>query len=91
MARYIDADKLDDLITQLNNEGRHITRADIKMIDHILSEIPTADVRENVKGEWIVGELYNEPCTCSVCKHTFPRKAYFLYSYCPNCGAEMSQ
>ena len=54
-----------------------------------IDDAKSADVRENVKGEWIVGELYNEPCTCSVCKHTFQRKAYFLYSYCPNCGADM--
>lgn len=56
---------------------------------NIIKGLPIVDVRKNVKGEWIIGEFYNEPCTCSVCMHKFQHKAYFLYSYCPNCGAEM--
>ena len=44
MPRYIDADYLDELITQLIKEGRNITRNDYKMIDSILFEFPTADV-----------------------------------------------
>ena len=49
MARYIDADYLDELITQLNQEGRGITRGEYKMIDSILFEFPTADVVEVVR------------------------------------------
>ena len=44
MARYIDTDYLDELITQLNNDGRGITRKEYKMIDSILFEFPTANV-----------------------------------------------
>lgn len=49
MPRYIDADYLDELITQLNHEGRGITRNEYKMIDNILFEFPTADVVEVVR------------------------------------------
>lgn len=46
MPRYIDADYLDELITQLNHEGRGITRNEYKVISNILFEFPTADVVE---------------------------------------------
>lgn len=41
--RLIDADTLDDLICQLNEEGHEITRNEYKMIDNILFEFPTVD------------------------------------------------
>ena len=63
---------------------------------------PTADVRENAKGEWLDMECIEESeanvitewqqARCSVCGkwHTTPYQyGFFYYSYCPNCGAEM--
>ena len=56
---------------------------------------PAADVRENVRGEWVrqddgwCGDYYE----CSVCKEPFtlidgtPQDN--LYNFCPNCGADM--
>lgn len=82
MKRYIDADYLDELIAQLNHEGRGITRNEYKMIDNILFEFPTADVVERKKGKWI------EVCgvfRCSKCEKCYP----YATDYCPNCGAEM--
>ena len=60
----------------------------------ILATVPTADVRENVRGEWI--EPQKEGCTvwdkrayaqCSICgyKQYFGREKNFR----PNCGADM--
>ena len=54
MARYIDADYLDELITQLIKEGRNITRNDYKMIDSILFEFPTADVVEKERYDMLL-------------------------------------
>lgn len=59
-----------------------------------LEDLPVADVRENVRGEWIkcdylVDNLYlldeNEYYLCNKC-HQKLRKAH---NYCPNCGADM--
>ena len=41
------------------------------------------------QGEWIEDGYNDEPCVCSNCGHPEPIKAMFLYSYCPNCGADM--
>ena len=95
MARYIDADALDDTVQRLNEQGWQITRGDYKRIDSVLFEMPTADVKPVVRGEWIkeseysvMGEGYM--WYCSKCG----RKEYFNFkdkkdNYCPNCGADM--
>ena len=81
MSRYIDADKI----------PRHGKRGGECYWQEI-EQLPTADVRENVRGEWIttyldhvaIGErpkiLY-----CSVCNQCIA----YPTNYCPNCGAEM--
>lgn len=46
----------------------------------------SADVRENVRGHWIVQRSnYNEKFECSVCHHVSKDGG----NYCPNCGADM--
>ena len=91
MPRYIDADYLDELITQLNHEGRNITRYEYKMIDSVLFEFPTADVVERKHGEWIfdtepypLGNPYGH-YGCDQCGEYVPHKTNF----CPFCGADM--
>ena len=49
--RLIDADALDDLICQLNEEGHEITRNEYKMIDNILFEFPTVCDLEQIRAE----------------------------------------
>lgn len=66
MPRYIDADYLDELIAQLNHEGRGITRNEYKMMDNILFEFPTADVVEVVR--------------CRECKHMMPDGRCFEFA-----------
>jgi len=62
--------------------------------------IPAADVRENVKAEWIDREVFTangnvdmlQSAFCPNCKryHTTPYSYYFTnYEFCPNCGAKM--
>lgn len=92
MSRYIDADKL------LKNWCESICKAkpncsdDCFVYDEI-TNAPTADVRENVRGEWINYDKKYRLATCSKCNkitmfELWGTKVKF-YDYCPNCGADM--
>ena len=85
--RYIDADKLKE---ELKHSGYcNNNWLDIEMY---INNQPTADVRENVRGEWrttyldhiAMGErpkiLY-----CSICNQCIA----YPTNYCPNCGPDM--
>lgn len=89
MSRYIDADNLQ----------RHGNRGGIVYWRDIDAQ-PTADVRENVRGEWREENPREKSMMwrCSVCGRIayYPtigeRKNYKKhcgYNYCPNCGADM--
>jgi len=68
--------------------GKHWDGHTEKDVTRLLS-LPSADVRENVRGEWINRSLnivypVSERYTCSVCGiHAYS------YNFCPNCGADM--
>lgn len=92
MARYIDADfaeeKLkhylyDSAFNQTNEEHSKVF-VDIaeRRIHTWLNLVPTADVRENVKGEWF--NNMNGTYECSICGIKHSRS-----NYCPHCGANM--
>jgi len=89
MARYINAD---DAIYELD---RVFSIDDFKKIIRAISRTPTADVRENVKGEWIDAGLLD----CSnVHSYRCSRCGYWDYGlrinellYCPHCGAMMER
>lgn len=53
-------------------------------------KLPSADVRENVKGEWTEwqGEKFAGLPICSNCSMGFSIIAKG-WSFCPNCGADM--
>lgn len=84
MARYIDADLIeyDDLIREDLDDVLTVAYwKDIK-------DMPIADVRENVNGEWI--EEQNCYYRCSVCGKHYPSfRDNMEYNFCPNCGADM--
>ena len=77
MSRYIDADLLQEDFKEDHGGKRSL------MID----TQPTADVRENVRGEWIKkeGSLWTL-ATCSVCGELSVEGDK---PFCPNCGADM--
>lgn len=81
MSRYIDADKLK--IIYASKDIEKYADAFNKLVD----DIPTADVRENVRGEWIKkkGSLWTL-ATCSVCGELSVEGDK---PFCPNCGADM--
>lgn len=83
--RYIDADKLKSV--------KSIQSADFNSIETIREWVdaqPTADVRENVRGEWIetnkTDEWYWHLSKCSVCGHEMLLNED---NFCPNCGSDM--
>ena len=84
MSRYIDADKIPFFGYE---KWKAITTK--SQIDRQ----PTADVRENVKGEWIVDDPQSEHC--SNCGHEYYITSLFMVGindeppFCPNCGADM--
>lgn len=90
MPRYIDTEKLDEIVQDLNeNHDAGITRYKYKLIDAVLWEFPTADVVERKKGKWIDPAADNV-YRCSVCEeYTTLEVPRLFYHYCPNCGAEM--
>lgn len=88
MRRYIDTDLLKDKTTRVNNIWNGTTNAEGKGLDEIIDDIPTADVRENVKAKWIFPYGDRKYKRCSFCGKTF----YSIPStsnFCPNCGADM--
>lgn len=58
----------------------------------ILATVPSADVRENVRGEWISKmyecsrENYDQVFCCSVCGVS---NDWRRTNFCPHCGADM--
>lgn len=93
MSRYIDADTLQEHI-----EKRAIAEPWVMaLMNAMVDDEPTADVRENVKGEWIKSDRDKDFLVCSVCKNEGyeDRMAWRLVfanlylNFCPNCGAEM--
>lgn len=53
-----------------------------------ISRVPVADVRENVRGEWI---RRKDTIQCSQCKAKWIDHTYLIetFRFCPNCGADM--
>lgn len=91
--RYIDADLIQyEPMCRPQGNGMY-EDCEIAYHDEI-DDIPTADVRENVKGEWIrrdsryVGWISFD---CSVCGETLEldRETSNDFKYCPFCGADM--
>lgn len=79
MNRYVDADLVKGAF-----QDKYVVYDDTL---EIINSVPTADVRENVHGEWIDTGSGQE---CSVCKEVQYGYDNFR-NFCPNCGAVMSE
>ena len=95
MSRHIDADRL------LNDLKADALYPLVKKygIERVIDAQPTADVRENVRGEWIYWyeKIENDTCTeyrphckCSECGTEYDSHTVKFINFCPNCGAKMS-
>lgn len=85
MSRYIDADKVLEIVKDeyYNDFARSI--ADLTSLKELLEDTPTADVKPVVRGEWVgyIG-LYK----CSACGWL---TGCGTFNFCPICGADMQE
>ena len=83
MSDYI---KREDAIRQIvkTSAQNELDIPAIGTVIYILSEMDSADVRENVRGEW------TDDNACPFCgfQPWYERDIHTL-SFCPNCGADM--
>ena len=80
--KYIEADELIEHIEIASNYRGY-------QIKHALQDVkdfPAADVRENVRGEWIYKDY--KTC-CSKCFSPYGVRYDGENNFCPNCGADM--
>lgn len=93
MSRYIDADKLSEMIEARGKmlvEGKEA----FYYIANWLNKLPPADVAEVKHGEWeLFEDCANAGVYCTVCHKKVYREYYANVKpkskYCPNCGARM--
>lgn len=99
MAKYIKCEAALALVRpdDPNDERCAVTVATAKrLVRHILTATPAADVAPVVHGRWIHSRY--EDCSeqfelvkCSQCNHEAYAMAFYVRggNYCPNCGAKM--
>lgn len=98
MAKYIDADALMAKMWNVcGEEDAEIEKGRVKwdsglwlrykVFEETISDFPAADVRENVRGEWVADEL--ETIVCSICKKPRRDNRVGHTNYCNSCGADM--
>lgn len=90
MSRHIDADRL------LNDLKADALYPLVKKygIERVIDAQPTADVRENVRGEWkeVAERGLCDLRKCSNCGHIEAVGLEMITpkpNFCPNCGADM--
>ena len=93
MARYIDADSL---IKTVNGFTKfyHLDRLHVGTFIDAVVDMPDADVKPVVRGEWIedIHEPFASTYNCSNCgKEPLLEYVFVLSRYCPYCGAEMKE
>jgi hypothetical protein len=85
MAKYIDLEKA---IAEID-KGELLVGNNAEWAKDILLRMPTVDVAEVRRGEWIWAENgeadYEQYWVCSVCGE----KSYIETKYCSDCGAKM--
>ena len=80
MSRYIDADKLQTRMLNYYSDSWRLCEE----INDFFANIPTADVRENVRGHWIeIQEPMRLIFECSNCSEL----SDYRTNFCPNCGS----
>lgn len=99
MSRYIEAEEVEKRIDiVLGSEPKAWDKKALKELKmYVVHAVPTADVRENVRGEWIIktdGFVIKRVWgACSECGNTLDFSGVNAgrgdANFCPNCGADM--
>jgi len=106
MSRYIDAEELKKRWYEshgITEDDRGAFFVGYSELPRFIDSQPTADVRENVKGEWKhhPNKNFREWDVCSACRIGSKRREYgfnddgrewvteYNFNFCPNCGASM--
>ena len=93
MARYIDADRLQDFLVETNDiDDWCISQYSADWISSFIESQPTANVVEVKHGKWekrtfIIFDSERVGYRCSECNTTWDTNT----NYCPNCGAKMDE
>ena len=77
--RLIDADKLQEEFKELHGGKRSL----------LIDTEPTADVRENVRGEWMDFSMSIKGVPTEACGVCGEWSLGMGKNFCPNCGADM--
>lgn len=94
MPRYIDVDTVAFDITGLARISPYNFRGIAFYFLEQLDSMPSADVRENVRGKWIPvtnGRGGSECNQCHAYAPTYKNGTEYNSNFCPNCGADMRQ
>ena len=97
MSRYIDADITKAKLKEycVDNDSTVLQWYEMMGIDDCIdNNVPTADVRENVRGEWkdFVDRFTGFTlCRCSNCGRTVYCEEKESMHFCYNCGADMRE
>lgn len=87
MSRYIDADKLQKDGWKLRREKRGLLTSTYETME--LDCVQTADVRENVRGEWTDFSMSIKGVPTEACGVCGEWSLGMGKKFCPNCGADM--
>lgn len=87
MAEYIEREAVIEAIRNRESADKFCVNEGLIIAMNALDDIPAADVRPVVRGEWrerrFSEDVYG--AECSVCHTTWDYRTNF----CPNCGADM--
>lgn len=92
---YIEREKVENwLLTESASLDTEVDREYV--VERLRSEIPAADVRPVVRGEWLripSDGKFRESCLCSVCKKSPPIESWVVQGFkaCPYCFADMRE
>ena len=93
MSRYINAELIEYDHVYMGRDDSGAPCYEDAVGRNTIEAVPTADVRENVHGHWIVTGRTNIyggiEVTCSECGDTLMVQYLELEHFCRNCGADM--
>lgn len=82
MSKYINADEFIKLFKPFCYSDSQIQEK--------IDEMPSADVRENIHGEWIRTNPLTDTFECSLCGYNILSEE-LITPFCPWCGADMRE